>query len=132
MEEVGKDLHLLGTVRECVHKGIKMNVYETIGSGWLVGVDGGIMSMESAHLSYLLGSLTRKTGPSKDFPPLSTPTTSSFCDSRLNAKRLLDSNVMFAKGTPSNDVCSPASVTRKDSRTFVLSKIDVRTSDVTS
>ena len=39
MEEVGKDLHLLGTIRECVHKGIKMNVYETIGSGWfnLVG-----------------------------------------------------------------------------------------------
>ena len=32
--EVGKDLHLLGAVRECAHKGIKMNVYETIGSGW--------------------------------------------------------------------------------------------------
>lgn len=129
MEEVGKDLHLLGTVRECVHKGIKMNVYETIGSGWC---GWGIMSTESAHLPYLLGSLKRKTGPSKNFSPLSTPTTSSFCDSRLNAKRLLDSNVMFAKGTPSNDVCFPASVTKKDSRTFVLSKIDVRTSDVTS
>ena len=52
--------------------------------------------------------------------------------SELKANRLLDNNVIFAKGTPSNDVWSSASVTRKDSRTFGLSKIEVRTSDVTS
>ena len=37
-----------------------------------------------------------------------------------------------AKGTPSNDVRSSASVTRKASRTFGLPRIEVRTPDVTS
>src|SRR5712672_670162 len=89
------------------------------------------MSTESAHLLHLLGSLTRETGPSMNFFPLSTPS-SSFCDSKSKEKRLLDSNVMFAKGTPSNDVWSSASVTRKASRTFGVLRIEVRTSDVTS
>jgi len=89
------------------------------------------MSTERAHLPYLLGSLMWETGPSINFFPLSTPS-SSFCDSRSKAKRFLHSNVMFAKGTPSNDVWSSASVTRKASRTSGLPRMEVRTSDVTS
>jgi len=44
-----------------------------------VVVNGGIMSTEGAHLPYLLGSLTRETGPSMNLSPLST-SSSSFCD----------------------------------------------------
>jgi hypothetical protein len=40
-----------------------------------------------------------------NFSPLSTPSSSPFCNSKSEeAKRMLDSNVMFAKCTPSNDV----------------------------
>ena len=98
---------------------------------WVDSVDGGIMSTESAHLPYLLGSMTRETGPSMNFVPPSTPSP-SFWDSMSKAKRVFESNVILAKGTPSNDVRSSVSVTRKASRTFGLSRIEERTLSVTS
>ena len=66
----------------------------------------------------------------KFFPP-STPS-HSFCESRPEVKRALDSNVMVAKGTSSNDVWSSASVTRKAARTLASSRREARTSGVTS
>ena len=82
------------------------------------------MSTESAHPSYLLRSSTRETRPSMNFSPLSI---SSFCDSQSRAKHFFDSNVMFAKVTPSNDVLATASVVRKALRTFGLPRIELQT-----
>ncbi len=56
----------------------------------------------------------------------------SFCESRPEAKRALDSNVMAPKGTSSNDVWSSASVARKAARTLASSRREARTSGVTS
>ena len=92
---------------------------------------GGEMSTQSASLAYLLGSVSRETRPNMSFPPPSIPSP-SFCESKLEAKRALDSNVMVAKGTFSNDVWSSASVARKAARTLASSRREVRTFDVTS
>jgi uncharacterized protein YcbX len=56
----------------------------------------------------------------------------SFCEFRLEAKRALDSKVMVAKGTFSNDVWSSASVTRKAARTLASSRREARTLGITS
>ena len=59
--------------------------------------------------------------PRMNFSPPSIPSP-SFRESRPEAKRTLDSNVMVAKGTSSNDVWSSASVTRKATRTLASSR----------
>jgi uncharacterized protein YcbX len=95
------------------------------------GAVGEMMSTQSASLPYLLGSSTRETRPNMSFSlsPIPSP---SFCESRLEAKRAVDSSVMVAKGTPSNDVWSSASVTRKAARTLGSSRREARTVGVTS
>lgn len=96
----------------------------------LPGAVGGMMSTQSASLPYLLGSVMRETRPSMNFPPPSI--SPSFCESRLEANRVLDNNVMVAKGTFSNDVWSSASVTRKAACTLASFKREARASGVTS
>ena len=66
-----------------------------------------------------------------NFPPPSIPSP-PFCDSGPEAKRALDSNVIVAKGMPSNDIWSSASVTRRAARTLASSRRAARTSDVIS
>jgi hypothetical protein len=65
------------------------------------------------------------------FSPPSIPS-HSFCESSPEVKRVLDSNVMVAKGTSLNDVWSSASVTRKAARTLASSRREARTLGVTS
>ena len=51
-----------------------------------------------------------------NFPPLSV-LSRSFCNSVPEAKRALDGNIVVSKGTPSNDILSLTSVTRRAART---------------
>jgi len=66
-QEVGKDLHLLGTVRERVPKGIKMNVDETIDcsrDGWC-GWCGWRDNVHGKRTSPILaGEFNTENGPS--------------------------------------------------------------------
>src|SRR5258706_5154190 len=56
----------------------------------------------------------------------------SFCVSRAEVKRSLESKVIVAKGRASNEVWSSASVARKAARTLGSSRRDALTSGVTS
>jgi hypothetical protein len=95
------------------------------------GAVGEMMSTQSASLLYLLGSVTRETHPRMNFFPPSIPLL-SFCESRPEAKRSLDNNVMVVKGMSSNDVWSSASVARKAVRTSTSPRRETRTLGVTS
>jgi hypothetical protein len=73
----------------------------------------------------------QETHPSMNFSPLSIPSP-SFCEASPEAKGALGSNVMVAKGTPSDNVWSSASVTRKAARTLASARREARTSGLTS
>ncbi|KAF8343739.1 hypothetical protein F5887DRAFT_1206408 [Amanita rubescens] len=65
----------------------------TLWLGWMGG-----KCPRKAHTS----QFDAENGTKHVLPPLSIPS-SSFCNSKSKAERFLDSKVIFAKGTPSND-----------------------------
>ena len=73
--------------------------------------------LRSACLAYLLGSFMWKTLSSISFPPSSIPSPPR-CGSRLEAKRLLDNNVIVAKLTLLKDASSSAPVTQESEGTL--------------
>ena len=90
---------------------------ESKGSRWTLrrrriepGTAGAAIFTQSASLLYLLVSFVQKTLSSSNLE-LSSPSSSSA--SNGEPKRLLESNVMVANGTPLKDVSSSVSVVRK-------------------
>jgi len=92
------------------------------------GTAGAAIFTQSASLSYLLGSSVRKTLSRTSLEP----TSPSSSESNGGLKRLLESNVMVANGTPLKDVSSSASVVRKLDRTLGSLRRNCRTLDLTS
>ena len=96
------------------------------------GAAGAAIFTQSTSLLYLLGSSVRKTLSSLII--LGPPSASASSSSASNGepKRLLESNVIVAKGTFLKNVSSSASVVTKLERTLGLLRRDCRTLGVTS
>jgi len=92
---------------------------------------GETISTHSASLLNLLGSVLRKTGPTKNFGS-SSDLLPPPCDSKSEVKRARNSKIMVENGTPSNGLGSSASVERNPSRTLLSLRSASRASSVTS
>ena len=109
---------------------------ESKGSRWTLrrrriepGIAGAAIFTQSASLLYLLVSRVRKTLSSSNLE-LCPPSSSSASNGA--PKRLLESNVMVANGTPLKDMSSSASVVRKLERTLGSLRRTFRMLDETS
>jgi len=92
---------------------------------------GETISTHSASLLNLLGSVLRKTCPTKNFGS-SSDLLPPPCDSKSEVKRARDSKITVENGTPSNGLGSSASVERNPSRTLLSLRSASRASSVTS